>query len=82
SKWLTIPGTNRRWPAKVVVDRRNDGYRIELTLVEETVEINLELPGTTFILENTEGLKEVNLDAPRKLQAAPGQNQQPDLPVR
>jgi hypothetical protein len=82
SDWFTIPGSGRKWPARVVVDRRYDGYRIELTLEKETVEVNLELPGTTFILENTEGLKEVDLDAPRKMQAAPGRSLQQDLPLR
>jgi hypothetical protein len=82
SKWFTIPGTGRKWPAKVIVDRRYDGYRIELMLIEETVEINLDLPVTTFILENTEGLKEVNLDVTRKLQATPVRDQQPLPPAR
>ncbi|HSE96682.1 MAG TPA: hypothetical protein VLD57_00340, partial [Blastocatellia bacterium] len=80
--WFVVSGTNRRWPARVIVDRRNDGYRIELTLVKETVEINLELPGTTFVLENTEGLKEVDLDATRKIQATPVRHPLPNQPVR
>jgi hypothetical protein len=80
--WFIISGTSRKFPAKVVVDRRNDGYRIELSLVKETAEINLDLPETTFVLENTEGLKEVNLDAPRKLQATPRRNPQQDLVIR
>ncbi|HLG17164.1 MAG TPA: hypothetical protein VJH03_22120 [Blastocatellia bacterium] len=53
-------------PGRVKVDRRTDGYRIELTLEPESVLINAELPDTTFVLENTEGLKDVDLDAPRK----------------
>jgi hypothetical protein len=81
SDWFTISGTSRKLPAKVIVDRRSDGYRIELTLEKETVEINLDLPETTFVLENTEGLKEVNLDAPRKLQAEPRRNPLQDLVI-
>jgi hypothetical protein len=66
SDWFTIPNSNTVWPRHVIIDRRNDGYRLDLRLVAETVEVNEELPATTFSLENTEKLEEVNLDAPRK----------------
>jgi len=70
SKWFTAPNSNSALPGRVIIDRRNDGYRLDLTLVEETVEVNAELPLTTFNLENTEKLIEVNLDAPRKATTA------------
>ena len=54
------------WPEKVRIERRNDGYSIEMELDKETVEINAELPATTFVLENTERLKEIDLDIPRQ----------------
>ena len=47
----------------MTIDRRNaDGYRLELILEPETVELNPELPETTFKLENIERLPEVDLD--------------------
>lgn len=66
SNWFTAPNSNTLLPARVIIDRRNDGYRLDLMLVAETVEVNAELPITTFDLENTEKLEEINLDAPRK----------------
>ena len=71
SEWFTAPGSNSVWPRHVIIDRRNDGYRLDLKLVAETVEVNAELPLTTFVLENQENLEEVNLDAPRKATTAP-----------
>jgi len=63
SNWFTVPNTGRKWPGQVTIDRRNtDGYRIELKLEPDTVEINAELPETTFKLENVERLPEVDLD--------------------
>jgi hypothetical protein len=69
SKWFTIPNSNLKWPGHVIIDRRGDGYRFEMTLENDTVEVNQELPDTTFVLENTENLEELNLDAPRKASA-------------
>jgi hypothetical protein len=69
SKWFTIPNSNLKWPGLVVIDRRGDGYRLEMGLEKDTVEVNQELPETTFVLENTEKLEELNLDAPRKASA-------------
>jgi hypothetical protein len=37
---------------------------MRLNLDKESVEVNLNLPATTFVLENTDRLKEVNLDEP------------------
>ena len=63
SSWFTVPNTSRKWPGQVTIDRRNaDGYRLELKLEPDTVEINPELPDTTFKLDNTEKLPETDLD--------------------
>src|SRR5262245_60932098 len=64
--WFTVANSAASLPGRVIIDRRNDGYRLDLRLEAETVEVNEELPLTTFTLENTENLEEVNLDAPRK----------------
>lgn len=66
SDWFTAQDSNSAWPGHVIIDRRNDGYRLDLSLVPETVEVNAELPTTTFTLENTQNLEEINLDAPHK----------------
>lgn len=66
SKWFTVPNSSSALPGRVIIDRRNDGYRLDLRLEGETVEVNVDLPSTTFSLENTEKLQEMNLDAPRK----------------
>lgn len=81
SDWFKVNDTSWEWPGRVVVDRRQDGYRIELTLEKDSVEINSELPGTTFVLENTEGLKDVDLDAPRKASITNVRKPQPSLPT-
>ncbi|HXG68338.1 MAG TPA: hypothetical protein VNO70_24805, partial [Blastocatellia bacterium] len=66
SDWTRVPESSRDWPMRIVIDRHNDGYRLELLLEKNSVAINPELPDTAFILENDEKLKEVDLDAPRK----------------
>jgi hypothetical protein len=71
SEWFTPANSNSQWPKHVIIDRRNDGYRLDLRLVVDTVEVNSELPITTFSLENTEKLEEINLDAPRKAATEP-----------
>jgi hypothetical protein len=81
SDWFKVADTNWEWPKRVIVDRRQDGYRIELTLERDTVEINSELPGTTFVLENIEGLKDVDLDAPRKASVSNTRKPQPSIPT-
>ena len=71
SNWFTEKNSSLALPGRVVIDRRNDGYRLDLRLEVETVEVNAELPITTFRLENTEKLEELNLDAPRKATTEP-----------
>jgi hypothetical protein len=71
TNWFTAPNSTSVWPGHVVIDRRNDGYRLDLALLRETVEINGELPQTTFELDNSEKLEEFNLDAPRKAATEP-----------
>lgn len=78
-KWFKVPNSGWEWPGQVIIDRRNDGYRLDLKLVPETVEVNAELPDTTFSLENTEKLEEINLDAPHK--AATESPRKPNSPM-
>jgi hypothetical protein len=72
SKWFATSNSNLKLPGLVIIDRRSDGYRLEMSLEKDTVEVNQELPETTFELDNTEQLEELNLDAPRKASAEPG----------
>jgi hypothetical protein len=76
--WFT-PGGDVSLPSRVIVDRRSDGYRIELTLERQSVEVNTDLPDTAFMLENTDGLKDVDLDAPK---IKPAAAQHPSKPPR
>lgn len=69
--WFTVPNSTWAWPGHVTIDRRNDGYRLDLKLLQETVEVNPTLPATTFELENTEKLEELNLDEPHKSATEP-----------
>jgi hypothetical protein len=69
--WLQISGSSLPWPQKVSIDRHRDGYRLEIRPEMDSIEVNGELPGTTFVLENTEGLPEVDLDKPRKASIKP-----------
>jgi hypothetical protein len=71
SEWFTQPNSNFQWPRHVIIDRRNDGYRLDMKLLADTVEVNAELPSTTFVLENEEHLEEINMDAPRKATTEP-----------
>jgi len=73
--WFNVPNANRKLPGRVIIDRRSDGYQLEIELEKDTVEINAELPDPTFKLENTDRLEELNLDAPRK--AATDQSRKP-----
>jgi hypothetical protein len=82
TNWFRVPNSASVWPGRVVIDRRNDGYRLDLALLRETVEIDGELPQTTFELDNTEKLEEVNLDAPRKAATDPTDKPNVPLPAR
>ena len=79
-EWFTVPNSPSPWPRHVVIDRRNDGYRLDLKLVPETVEVNAELPSTTFTLENTEKLEEINLDEQHKA-STPEPPKKPKAPM-
>lgn len=79
-EWFTVPNSPSPWPRHVVIDRRNDGYRLDLKLVRETVEVNAELPATTFTLENTEKLEEINLDEQHKA-STPEPPKKPKAPL-
>jgi hypothetical protein len=70
SDWFTAPEANRSWPRRTEIDRRGDGYKFSLSLEKDSVEFNSELPVTTFVLENTENLEEINLDVQRKATSA------------
>ena len=59
-------------PKRVVIERHNDGYRLELELLPDTVEINTDLPEKVFDLDNTEHLPDLDLDAPRKAEPPSG----------
>jgi hypothetical protein len=78
--WFTVPNSTWAWPGHVIIDRRNDGYRLDLRLVQETVEVNAELPSTTFELENTEKLEEINLDEPHKMSPESPRKSNPPKP--
>jgi hypothetical protein len=71
SEWFTPGKSSTVLPRHVIIDRRNDGYRLDMKVVVDTVEVNEELPPTTFKLENTEKLEEINLDAPHKANTEP-----------
>ena len=79
-EWFTIPNSSSPWPRHVVIDRRNDGYRLDLKLVKETVEANAELPATTFTLNNDEKLEEINLDEQHKA-SKPEPTRKPQVPM-
>jgi len=64
--WFTLPNSNRQWPGVITIDRRNDGYQLELELAKDSIETNIDLPPGLFHIDNTEHLEDVDLDAPRK----------------
>jgi hypothetical protein len=66
SGFFQVHNSDRLWAEAIDIERRNDGYGIRLRLDKGSVEVNLELPPSTFVLENTQRLKEINLDEPRK----------------
>jgi len=70
SDWFTVPDASRSWPRRTEIDRRADGYKFTIILEKDSVEFNSALPETTFVLENTDHLEEINLDAQRKATSA------------
>jgi hypothetical protein len=61
---------NSKWQLAqtVTITRRTDGYKMQILLVEkDSIEINSQLPPTTFVLENTEHMKELDLDESSEL---------------
>ena len=52
------------WPSVILVSRPHDSYSARLLFNETNFEVNPELPAAAFMLENTEKLKEVDLDKP------------------
>jgi hypothetical protein len=79
-EWFAVTNSKSPWPGHVVIDRRNDGYRLDLRLVRDSVEANAELPLTTFTLENDENLEEINLDAGHKA-STPAPPRKPQTPM-
>lgn len=67
--WVAVRGTNRSVPKRIKLERRNDGYGVEL-ITEDNIEINEDYEDEVFLLKNTETLPERNLDEPRR-QAPP-----------
>lgn len=64
--WVGVPNADKFWPQEITVDRRNDGYQTKLIIETESVEINIDIPDSSFKLENLEKLPEKNLDEPRR----------------
>ena len=82
-EWGPVANGKLEWPAIVVIDRFNDGYRLDGFLERELIEPDMELPATAFVLENTEKFEEIDMDAPRKSSAGQAQKTpQPRLPNR
>ena len=69
SDWFSAKDSTTKLPGRVVIDRRADGYRLELELDKTSVVVNGELPITTFALENAEHLEDLDLDKPQKAEA-------------
>jgi hypothetical protein len=59
-------GSEAAWPGVILVNRPHEGYMARLTFIDEKFEINPELKPTAFTLENSENLRETDLDKPEK----------------
>jgi hypothetical protein len=59
-------GSEAAWPGLILVNRPHDGYMAQLTFNDEKFEINPELKPNAFTLENSENLRETDLDKPEK----------------
>lgn len=66
--WFKVENSDMQCPGRIVVDRRDDGYKLELTFEKDSTDINSEIPDKAFELQNQEKLPETNLDEPRKPQ--------------
>jgi hypothetical protein len=65
SDYKQLNGSNKSlWPGVILVTRPHDGYSARLTFSEDRFEVNPQLPSNAFMLENTEGLPETDLDKP------------------
>jgi hypothetical protein len=59
-------GADAAWPGVILVNRPHEGYMARLKFSEEKFEINPELKPNAFTLENSEKLRETDLDKPEK----------------
>jgi outer membrane lipoprotein-sorting protein len=59
-------GSEAAWPGVILVNRPHEGYIARLTFIDEKFEINPELKPNAFTLENSENLRETDLDKPEK----------------
>ena len=65
-------GQSAHLPTHIELTRRKDSYRISMTYqAPESVSLDHEYPADVFVLENTSGLIEVDLDAKKKEASAP-----------
>lgn len=69
ANWFQPSDSSIRWPLDVTINRREDGYRLRLQIEKDSLEINGQMSAATFILENTEKLKELNVDEDRDARA-------------
>jgi len=60
------PDDANTWPSVILVNRPHEGYSARLTFNDDKFEINPQLKPTTFTLDNTENLRETDLDKPEK----------------
>ena len=51
-----------RLPKKIFIRRPKDRYAVTITIKQESVQVNNEIPPTAFVLNNDDGLPEINLD--------------------
>jgi outer membrane lipoprotein-sorting protein len=59
-------GSEAAWPGVILVNRPHEGYLAKLTFSDEKFEINPDLKPNAFTLENSENLRETDLDKPEK----------------
>lgn len=64
SNYLKLsPDSDGLWPGVILISRPRDGYAARLTFTTGSFEVNPDLStATPFVLENTEGLPETDLD--------------------